>query len=414
MPHQRCLCLILAGIGWFFDSSSGYAQFPDSHDPPRGYVQIPFEGNLDSALAAQLLRARDLRNLYAFLKKVLPPGKADLDLSQERNRDILKGLGKNSSPETQKAIDRLCKPEGFKISAGPADTKNATLPHSAPKQNQPDKLGPLVEEPTSLPNQPAVADDMLARWTRDLLKEADDWELDDMVKKSPALREGLKELQQLLPDGMESRHPFPSTGLARWAAGLGPQGVPMFKLPDLGWLKPKTLSLPSLPRPKVPLPRLGTWGDMPGLPRLGSVAHGGRAFGHGFLWIAVLGLAALVAWQLMRQWSGMRARGPGASWQPGPWPVNPADLATRADLIRAFEYLSLLQLGRAARTWNHRAIAAGLGGQDGCDDRRRLAADELAFLYEKARYAPTTDPFPAAALASARRDLCLLAGVASA
>ena len=47
-------------------------------------------------------------------------------------------------------------------------------------------------------------------------------------------------------------------------------------------------------------------------------------------------------------------------------------------------------------------------------DHLRLAADELASFYERARYAPATDSLPEEALASARRSLCLLAGVASA
>ena len=98
-------------------------------------------------------------------------------------------------------------------------------------------------------------------------------------------------------------------------------------------------------------------------------------------------------------------------WNLGPWPVNPALVSTPAELIRAFEYLSLLRLGPDSRSWNHRAIAAHLGQTVPPDGRR--AADELAALYEQARYAPADDPLPADALSTARRDLCLLAGVAS-
>ena len=42
------------------------------------------------------------------------------------------------------------------------------------------------------------------------------------------------------------------------------------------------------------------------------------------------------------------------------------------------------------------------------------AAEQLASLYERARYAPPGEPLPEAALATARRDLCLLAGVPAA
>jgi hypothetical protein len=82
---------------------------------------------------------------------------------------------------------------------------------------------------------------------------------------------------------------------------------------------------------------------------------------------------------------------------------------TREELVRAFEHLSLLRLGRDAVHWNHVEIAGRLGEGD-----RRRTAEQLAGLYEKARYAPASDPLPDAAIATARRDLCLLAGVPAA
>jgi hypothetical protein len=86
-------------------------------------------------------------------------------------------------------------------------------------------------------------------------------------------------------------------------------------------------------------------------------------------------------------------------------------VATRQDLIRAFEYLSLLRLGPAARTWNHRAIAERLGAAEA--ERRRVAG-RLATLYEQARYAPAGDPLPEGAFQEARRELGFLAGAATA
>jgi hypothetical protein len=74
------------------------------------------------------------------------------------------------------------------------------------------------------------------------------------------------------------------------------------------------------------------------------------------------------------------------------------------DLIRAFEYLSVLKLGPEARHWNHRTIAAGLGGGE--------AAGHLADLYERARYAEPAEPLDAEALPAVRRELTDLAGVA--
>ena len=113
------------------------------------------------------------------------------------------------------------------------------------------------------------------------------------------------------------------------------------------------------------------------------------------------------------------------------WPKLLQELeASRQELVRAFEYLSLLNLGPHARSFNHVQIARQLG-EEVTPDRaalpeqvvpatplggpeRRHAVEELAMLYEKARYAPPEDPLPDAALALARHDLCLLAGVTAA
>jgi hypothetical protein len=85
-------------------------------------------------------------------------------------------------------------------------------------------------------------------------------------------------------------------------------------------------------------------------------------------------------------------------------------VASRADLVRTFEYLSLLRLGLPARAWNHREIAARLGG----DESQRRAAGLLADLYEQARYAPADEPLSPEALAEFRRDLGFLAGMTAA
>ena len=98
------------------------------------------------------------------------------------------------------------------------------------------------------------------------------------------------------------------------------------------------------------------------------------------------------------------------AWKLGPWPVDPAKVATRQDLVRAFEYLALLKLGRTARSWNHLEMAAGLAGNPGEPaDKRRQAADHLAVLYERARYAPGDEPLADEDVNAARRHLCLLA-----
>jgi len=149
----------------------------------------------------------------------------------------------------------------------------------------------------------------------------------------------------------------------------------------------------------------------PNLPRTG-VPDWGRLDGWRALWMLVILTAlGLILWKTVRH-APLRGVSASDSWKLGPWPVQPTAVQTREQLIQAFEYLSLLHLGPAARHWHHWTIARGLGQSAGnpAIDRRR-AAEQLAFLYEQARYAPAAEPLPETALATARRDLCLLAGV---
>src|SRR5207248_3213322 len=114
----------------------------------------------------------------------------------------------------------------------------------------------------------------------------------------------------------------------------------------------------------------------PGDDWAGSLAAGapsGGLPGAGLLLLLLLvpGLA-LLAWKARgdgREAAGRRA-------ELGPWPVKPSAVASRDDFIRAFEYLALLCLGPEARSYNHREVAARLGGaDDGPAGGRREAAE---------------------------------------
>ena len=99
----------------------------------------------------------------------------------------------------------------------------------------------------------------------------------------------------------------------------------------------------------------------------------------------------IVCVMLWRVFGGRLSPTVGGNRVLGPWPLDPARVATRAELIQAFEYLSLLHCGEPARAWHHRAIADCLGGNEA---GRRDAAAQLAELYEQARYAPTSGDEP--------------------
>jgi len=196
------------------------------------------------------------------------------------------------------------------------------------------------------------------------------------------------------------------------AARLGGRGTPvgagLDRLPSLGRslvpgaLKGRSPALPggaSVP----PAPSLGG-------PRTPSVPGGPSGAGGALLWAAALGVVALLAWRALAR--ARRAGRDEPQWQLGPWPVRPEDVASRGDLVRAFEYLACLLLGPKALTRHHLELAAELGDTAGTE--RRAAARRLAGLYEQARYAPPAEPLADAELADARHDLAALAGVARA
>lgn len=130
-------------------------------------------------------------------------------------------------------------------------------------------------------------------------------------------------------------------------------------------------------------------------------------------WLLILILFALVAaavvwWKwpaILAAATGARAAGGGG---PTLWPIDPRAINTREDVVKAFEFLSVLLCGPAAKTWTHSTIA---------DELSALAAThgdtavKLARLYELARYAPLDEPLTRAELLEARRLACDLAGV---
>jgi hypothetical protein len=140
---------------------------------------------------------------------------------------------------------------------------------------------------------------------------------------------------------------------------------------------------------------------LPSLPRFGSWEGPSRP-GEGTRTVLLWSVALTTV--VAALWLGLRvARGPAGAaargWRLGPWPVRPERIASRGDLVKAFEYLACLLLGQEALHRHHLDLGA------------RLHATALARLYEQARYAPPDEPLPAAELAAARRDLCRLAGV---
>lgn len=93
---------------------------------------------------------------------------------------------------------------------------------------------------------------------------------------------------------------------------------------------------------------------------------------------------------------------------PGPWPIDPRAINTREDVVKAFEYLSVMICGPGAKTWTHSTIAEELSALAATHGE---TAVKLARLYELARYAPLDEPLTRAELLEARRLVCDLAGM---
>jgi len=175
---------------------------------------------------------------------------------------------------------------------------------------------------------------------------------------------------------------------------------------DGDWMNPK---MPSVSGPNLEIK------SAPAIPNFAGVSEGRGGVGAAIiLGVILAAVLAFFAWKLRGWFMESDTDTLLSRWRLGPWPVQPALVRTREELVRAFEYLSLLRLGKAARNWNHRQIGDRLGGEKSAHTESGEAAARLATVYELARYAPLADELPDRELEAARRDLCLLAGVAGA
>jgi hypothetical protein len=163
----------------------------------------------------------------------------------------------------------------------------------------------------------------------------------------------------------------------------------------------------------------GSWWSRRSTPSAPRMPGTGSGFGSGFgipglegSWLPVVILAAVLLGALL-VWRFWYLRAPQADSLLGPgglgaWPVDPRRIASREELVKAFEYLSVLICGASARMWTHHTIAEALA------DLARTQLDTalmLARLYELARYAPLDEPLTTGEIAEARRIVCRLAGM---
>jgi len=240
-------------------------------------------------------------------------------------------------------------------------------------------------------HEPNRAGSPFGRW---LLRQVESVGRSEAFRNSPAIRRAIEDLSRYRFEvgiARETRKGGLTDRLANLTEGLSPQRL----FSGINW---KSFELPSLRRlemPRVSLPGGGATSPLDINPSGPSLRSGL------FVLVAVVVLGALL-WKLEERASARSAGQSEDEWRLGPWPVAPASVSSAEELIKAFEYLSLLRFGRRARAWNHLQIAARLGDDAG----RRAGAGHLALLYEQARYAPDPAPLPQGVLETARRELC--------
>jgi len=449
--HTRRLIVLLAGV--LLTAAGGERAFGQRVAPAerRSHAPVPGGGNADfQRLFEERLRQLDVRNqsvekLQNELRKWLKDDDLAKLLDAMQKQNI-----KTTDPQWQQQFKKLIDQNkvGIKtpnLSAEELEKlkklvdatgigKEKPPDHVAPPKVT-DPLPPDLADKKKLWDQfmadkakrpPAdaktIADRADAR--QQLENFAKRWEgVADKLGDSPAIQQALRDLTKSALELNSSALPADDrldaqlADLSRFTKDSGKwlnDSAKSLKKLNLGKLDlppmPK-VDLPNMPRmnlPDVGLPQMG------GLPAIGMPRGGGMPASAG-AWkeiLLVVGLCVfgVVGWKLLQLWLAARRDPALAGWQPGAWPIDPARVASRQDVVRAFDHLSLVRLGFSARHWHHLDIAARLGN----DDERRRAAAQLATLYEQARYTPADEPLPAAALAAARRDLCLLAGVPAA
>lgn len=179
---------------------------------------------------------------------------------------------------------------------------------------------------------------------------------------------------------------------------------PKFEQPNIGWNKwfgnSSPPSNPPIPQPHLP-EASSNW----------SFGGGGSMGGLSGSWMTVLLLGFVFLGALLLWWYLKETKTPGDGVQRnglGPWPIDPRAINSREDVVKAFEYLSVLICGPSAKMWTHGTIAEALTDLTIAQGE---VAMKLARLYELARYAPIEEPLTRVEVIEARHIVCDLAEV---
>jgi hypothetical protein len=370
------------------------------------YVVIPFQGNFEAQFKERLA-STNAAPLQKLLHQIFPNSKKfNLDstwLNELLNNPALLNKLKQEDPDLEKKLQGLLKNNVNEVTNRVAmnEVKKAFDKIKQPLNNLPqDHFAKQNVHPGQLAQPAKPKPDVMAQWLEDMLREADQSRLGDWLRDSPSFQQGLADLKDLVDTGNIS---------SNW----GLDHLPDWDLPNQfnlnlgeGFLSGlDNISLPDLPKIDLPRIEFGGW-NAPGmsLPNIG--APRGMAGAEMLLWIGIVVISLVLLWRLAKK-IGLDRPNLSRRNDLGPWPVDPANIVTRAQLVKAFDYLAVLRLGVEVRPWNHRAIA----GQMSATTNEGCAVDELTGLYELARYTEGADTLTEPQQMLARRHVTLLARV---
>ncbi len=375
-----------------------------AQEPNPRYVPVPFQGDFEALFKQRLQTAKEngpLDNLLRQIRdnptkyKLDPEMLKKIDLDDPALQEMMRAMAekyKGGAPFDLKDVNKL------KDMAKEYESKSGGKTGTSPPPKGNGKQAPAPIPPSSNTAKPP---DVLNKWLRDWTEHVDDTKLGDWLRDSPAFQKGLVDLKTL--------NQFDGNG-SLWGPGQLPEHLRWTEklnvnLGDGFLTKLNNISLPELPHVNLPHVDFERW-SVPAL-RLPTVG-GPRSVSilNVLFWAVVIGIVVIVGWRLFGR-IGSVASSHAAGAALGPWPIDPTLIATRTQLIKGFDYAAILLIGGEARSWNHQAIARVLAG----NSTHAAAAQELASLYEQARYTIGPEQLSDAQQSAARRHLCLLAGV---
>lgn len=423
MIESRWMGLLLACAAWFAGPPLLWAQTIRMDRPQPGPLpshRLLGDGPTDLSqaeefLSGRLRNSRDLHDVQGLLQKLLQdPNFADKlprGLLEKYLQDAQRGGGSLNldDPNLRPLLDNALKmPNLSDEQRGRLDDLRKQLPSLDQKNNggtgpggNPNDPNAAAAPPVPEGERPAIMSGPMpppekSESLTDKLAEA----MENFSGGDSRLGDTLQQMGRRL--NLDRWATDVATSAARWSG----------RLPNLSrFLRFDRLAssgLGSFAR-HLRLPSFHLGGSMGGGSWMPSVPNVSGGFGQGLVYVLLIAVGGLLAWQALRRAQEKEGALAGRAWRLGHWPVRPGEVATRQDLVRAFEYLALLRIGQAAESRNHLDLAARLGE----DQERQAAAERLAGLYEQARYAPPEELLPEEDLATARRDLTFLAGVAA-